>query len=208
MSLRRERLVDKIHVPPEEEENPMSFPLVLGIALALAMDAFAVSIGLGLSLRPATRRQTFRLAFHFGLFQLLMPILGWGAGERLIRSIQAYDHWVALALLAAVGGKMIVESLRKAERGNFESRDPTRGLSLIVLSVATSIDALAVGLSLAALGVSIVVPAVIIGIVASAMTVIGMRAGPVVGKVIGKRAELLGGLVLIGIGIKILADHM
>ncbi|MEW5900338.1 MAG: manganese efflux pump MntP family protein [Acidobacteriota bacterium] len=172
------------------------------------MDAFAVSLGLGLSLKPATGPQTFRLAFHFGLFQFLMPVLGWGAGERLIRSIERYDHWVALALLLAVGGKMIHESFRRGEESALKNADPTKGISLIVLSVATSLDALAVGLSLAALRVSIIFPALIIGIVAFAMTVAGMKVGPVLGKVIGKRAELLGGVILIGIGIRILINHL
>jgi putative Mn2+ efflux pump MntP len=182
--------------------------LILGLALALAMDVFAVSLGLGLSLKPATRRQTFRLAFHFGLFQFLMPVLGWAAGERLIRYIEKYDHWVAFALLFAVGGRMMFESFRP-EKGSPQDRpDPTQGASLVVLSLATSIDALAVGLSLAALRVPIIFPAVVIGIVASAVTVMGMKLGPVLGKVIGRRAELLGGAILILIGVKILADHL
>ena len=186
----------------------MSLLLVLGIALGLAMDAFAVSLGLGLSLKPATAGQTFRLAFHFGLFQFLMPILGWSAGETLIRHIEKYDHWVALALLLGVGGKMIVESLRPEKDLSGERTDPTRGMSLLVLSVATSLDALAVGLSLAALKVAIVFPYVVIGVVAFTVTVIGMKLGPALGKVIGRRAELLGGVVLITIGVKILAEHL
>jgi putative Mn2+ efflux pump MntP len=182
--------------------------LVLGIAFALAMDAFAVSLGLGLSLKPATGGQTFRLAFHFGLFQFLMPVVGWAAGETLIRHIEKYDHWVAFVLLLGVGGKMIYESFRP-EKGSGSGRsDPTRGASLLVLSVATSLDALAVGLSLAALRVDIVFPAVVIGIVAFAMTVAGMKIGPSLGKIIGRRAELLGGVILILIGIKILVDHL
>jgi len=186
----------------------VSVPLILGIALALAMDAFAVSLGLGLSLKPATSGQTFRLAFHFGLFQFLMPVLGWSAGETLIRHIEKYDHWVAFALLLAVGGKMMFESLRPEKESGLKRSDPTRGVSLLVLSVATSLDALAVGLSLAALRVAIVYPAVVIGIVAFAMTVLGMKIGPALGKVVGRRAELLGGVILILIGIKILADHL
>jgi putative Mn2+ efflux pump MntP len=182
--------------------------LVLGLALALAMDAFAVSLGLGLSLRPASGGQTLRLALSFGFFQFLMPVLGWAAGETLIRLIEKFDHWVAFALLIAVGGKMIFESL-KPEQGNESRRsDPTRGISLFVLSVATSLDSLAVGLSLAALRVAIVLPAVVIGVVAFSMTVLGMKLGPVVGRIIGRRAELLGGVVLILIGIKILVDHL
>lgn len=186
----------------------MTILLILGLALALAMDVFAVSLGLGLSLKPATSGQTFRLAFHFGLFQFLMPVLGWAVGESFIRHIEKYDHWVAFALLLGVGVKMIFESLRPQKESGSKSSDPTRGVSLVVLSVATSLDALAVGLSLAALHVDIVFPALVIGLVAFAMTVLGMKIGPALGKVIGRRAELLGGLILILIGIKILADHL
>ncbi|MGB7294797.1 MAG: manganese efflux pump MntP family protein [Candidatus Aminicenantales bacterium] len=186
----------------------MSLWLVLGIALALAMDAFAVSLGLGLSLRPATGGQTLRLAFSFGFFQFLMSVLGWAAGEKLIQHIARYDHWLAFGLLLAVGGKMIFESLRPGKDSPDRRNDPTRGLSLLVLSVATSLDALAVGLSLAALRVAILFPAVVIGVVAFIVTVLGMKIGPALRKVIGRRAELLGGMILILIGIKILADHL
>lgn len=186
----------------------MNILLVLGLALALAMDAFAVSLGLGLSLKPATGSQTFRLAFHFGFFQFLMPVLGWAAGETLLRYIQKYDHWVAFALLLGVGAKMIYGSFRMEKELGTERSDPTRGISLLVLSLATSLDALAVGLSLAALRVSIVFPAVVIGIVAFGLTVLGMKIGPALGKVIGRRAELLGGVILVLIGIKILTDHL
>jgi manganese efflux pump family protein len=186
----------------------MNIWIVLAVALALAMDAFAVSLGLGLSLRPATGGQTFRLAFHFGLFQFLMPIIGWAAGESFVKYIGAYDHWVAFGLLIAVGGKMIIESFRREEEVKIKKPDPTRGLSLLILAIATSLDALAVGLSLAALHVAIIFPAAVIGIVAFTMTVLGIKIGPLLGKVIGKRAELLGGIILILIGIKILADHL
>lgn len=186
----------------------MSFLLVLGIALALAMDAFAVSLGLGLSLKPATGVQTIRLASSFGLFQFLMLVLGGAAGERLIQHIARYDHWVAFVLLLGVGGKMIFESLKPEKNSRDRRNDPTRGLSLLVLSVATSLDSLAVGLSLAALRVAIIFPAVVIGVVTFIMTVLGMKIGPALGRVIGRRAELLGGLTLILIGIKILAEHL
>lgn len=186
----------------------MNFLLILAIALALAMDAFAVSIGLALNLKRATGGQAFRLAFHFGLFQFLMPVIGWAAGGSLIKYIEGYDHWAAFGLLLAVGGKMIFESFRREKEIEVKKSDPTRGISLFVLSVATSLDALAVGLSLAALHVAIILPAVVIGIVAFAMTVIGIKIGPLLGKVIGKKAELLGGVILLLIGIKILADHL
>ncbi len=186
----------------------MNFPIVLGLAFALAMDAFAVSLGLGLNLVRASAVQTLRLALFFGVFQFLMPVIGWGAGTTVIGLIERFDHWVAFALLLGVGGKMIVESFRGAGTVKVRKSDPTRGFSLLVLSVATSLDSLAVGLSLAALRVAIVYPAAVIGVVAFLMTVIGMKLGPLVGRVVGKRAELAGGLILILIGIKILADHL
>jgi putative Mn2+ efflux pump MntP len=186
----------------------VNFLIVLGLALALAMDAFAVSLGLGVSLIQASTVQTFRLALFFGLFQFLMPVIGWGAGTTIIGLIDRFDHWVAFALLLFVGGKMIVESFRRGEDFKIKKSDPTKGLSLFVLSIATSLDALAVGLSLAALHAAIIYPAVIIGVVAFLTTVIGMKLGPVLGRIVGKRAELAGGLILILIGIKILADHL
>jgi len=186
----------------------VSFLIILGIALALAMDAFAVSLGLGMSLKPATGEQTFRLAFHFGLFQFLMPVIGWAAGEGLIKYIRAYDHWVAFGLLFVVGAKMVFESFKRDQAQRIKKPDPTKGFSLFILSVATSLDALAVGLSLAALRVDIIYPAVVIGLVAFVITVAGMKIGPLFGKVIGKRAELLGGIILIIIGVKILIDHL
>jgi putative Mn2+ efflux pump MntP len=186
----------------------MSFPIVLGIAFALAMDAFAVSLGIGLAQHPVTGRQTLRLASTFGLFQTVMCTAGWGAGETIVKYISRFDHWLAFILLLIVGGRMIYESFEREKAEESERRDPTSGGSLLVLGVATSLDSLAVGLSLAALQTSILYPAAVIGVVAFVMTVIGMKLGPALGKVIGRRAELLGGLVLIGIGVKILVDHL
>lgn len=186
----------------------MSFAVILGMALALAMDAFAVSVGLGLSLNPATAGQTFRPTASFGLFQFIMPILGWAAGERIIGYIEHFDHWVAFALLIGVAGHMIFGSFRSEKEDGRQKRDPTTGLPLLVLSMATSLDALAVGLSLAALHVAIVFPAAVIGIVAFGLTVAGIKLGPLLGRVVGKRAELAGGAVLILIGVKILIDHL
>jgi putative Mn2+ efflux pump MntP len=179
---------------------------LLGIAVALAMDAFAVALGAGLSLERMTGRHLFRLGFHFGLFQALMPVLGWFAGLTVQRWIAAYDPWVAFALLAFVGGKMIREALR--EHGEDHVRtDPTRGMNLVLLSLATSIDALAVGLSLAMLKVEIWVPALVIGLVAGVLTVVGMFLGRRIGAAWGQRVEILGGVVLIAIGVKILLDQ-
>lgn len=186
----------------------MSFFLILAIALGLAMDAFAVSLGIGLSMGRMTGRQTLRLSFHFGLFQFMMPVAGWFAGKNIMAFIAPYDHWLAFALLSAIGGKMIYGSFagRKGSKG--WGKDPTKGISLFMLSVATSLDALAVGLSLAALRVAIVYPALIIGIVAFFLTVIGIKMSPWLGHIFGRRAEFLGGVILVFIGVKILIDHL
>ena len=155
----------------------MSWLNVIGIAFGLAMDAFAVSIAAGTSIRRLTGRHVFRLGFHFGLFQFMMPILGWLAGRTVAAHIQAYDHWAAMALLGILGGKMLYEALRGDKGDDAETRDPTRGWMLVTLSVATSLDALAVGLSMAFLHVSIWLPSIVIGIVAGALTTFGITFG-------------------------------
>ena len=184
----------------------MDYLTLFGIAVALAMDAFAVALGTGMNLATLTGRHLFRLGFHFGLFQALMPILGWLAGQTVQRQIAAWDHWIAFGLLAFVGGHMLKEAFAGSEEAAAAS-DPTRGMSLVLLSVATSIDALAVGFSLSVLGVSIWTPAVVIGLVAGALTVAGMLLGRRAGDRWGPRVEIVGGLILIGIGLKILAEH-
>jgi len=180
---------------------------LIGVAVGLAMDAFAVSIGAGLTLKTVDARQTLRLAWHFGLFQALMPIIGWLAGLSVERWIAPVDHWIAFGLLAVIGGKMIHEALKDDDE---ETRrgDPTKGWSLVLLSVATSIDALAVGLSLALLDVSIWWPAVVIGLVAGAFTTVGMQLGKRFGALLGRRMESVGGIVLIAIGVKIVVEHL
>jgi putative Mn2+ efflux pump MntP len=185
----------------------MDFLTLFGIALALAMDAFAVALATGMNLAALTGRHLFRLGFHFGLFQALMPIIGWLAGRTVQQYIAAWDHWIAFGLLAFVGGHMLWEARSEAHEEK-RTNDPTRGLSLIMLSVATSIDALAVGFSLSVLGVSIWTPALVIGLVAGVLTVIGMLLGRRAGDQWGPRVEIAGGLVLIGIGVKILVEHM
>jgi putative Mn2+ efflux pump MntP len=124
----------------------MGWISLLALACALAMDAFAVAIVTGLTLSPITRRHVFRLAFHFGLFQALMPTLGWLAGAAFHRYISSFDHWIAFGLLSLVGGKMLWEALGGHQGERAEPNDPTSGWLLVALSVATSIDALAVGL--------------------------------------------------------------
>jgi len=187
----------------------MSVWTVLALALALSMDALAVAVAVGVSLKRVSRRQTFRLAFHFGLFQTLMPVLGWAAGLTLVRSMAAFDHWVAFALLGFVGGKMVKEALFP-DGGRDGTADPTRGTTLLLLSVATSLDALAVGLSLSLLQVSVWWPALAIGLVCAAITAAGLHAGGLAARLprFQRWAELAGGLVLIAIGAKILWDHL
>ena len=184
----------------------MGVLVVVGIGVGLAMDAFAVAVAVSVALGRATSRQTFRLAFHFGLFQCLMPILGWLAGRTVERWIVAWDHWVAFALLAFVGGKAIWTALcGKAD----ESRDdPTRGVSLVVLSLATSVDALVVGLTFAVLGVEILYPCVVIGVVTGAITALGMQIGSRLGARFGRAVEVGGGVVLLAIGARILLQHL
>ncbi|GFO63752.1 manganese efflux pump MntP family protein [Geomonas paludis] len=183
----------------------MDWISIFGIALALAMDAFAVALATGAVLNPVTGRHLFRLGFHFGLFQALMPIAGWLLGLTVQKWITAYDHWIAFGLLAYVGGRMIVEAFEEDE--DTAPSDPTKGLTMVMLSVATSIDAFAVGLSLAMLGVSVWVPSVVIGLVAGVLTVTGMLLGRRLGDNWGKRVEVCGGVVLCLIGLKILLEH-
>ncbi|MGD0655777.1 MAG: manganese efflux pump MntP family protein [Thermoguttaceae bacterium] len=178
---------------------------LLGISLGLAMDAFAVSIAAGLGLARVTPRHTFRVAFHFGLFQFLMPIIGWSAGRQLNIYIHQYDHWVALVLLSLVGCKMLWEA--GSQRESNSGADPTRGLMLLTLSLATSIDALAVGVSMALLGVSIWLPSVVIGLITAAMSAVGITFGGRIGARWQRWAETAGGVVLILIGLDIFISH-
>ncbi|NCP16639.1 manganese efflux pump [bacterium] len=184
----------------------MSFLEVLLIALSMAMDAFAVCLGVGTLRQTTGARSTFRLSFHFGLFQFLMPIVGWFAGVTVVRFIAAYDHWVAFALLAFVGARMIRSGFGSSSESH--KNDPTRGWSLILLSIAVSIDALAIGLSLAIIGVTIWYPAVVIGVVTGLVSWLGLRLGNVLGERFGKRMEIIGGAILILIWVRIVLAHL
>jgi len=184
----------------------MSFLSILIIAIGLGMDAFSVAIGVGASVRAVSWGAVFRLSSCFGLFQFLMPVAGWFAGVSVANIIAGYDHWIAFGLLTLVGGKMIIESF--TGEAKVHTTDPTKGLTVIILSVATSIDALAVGFSFAFLQVPVFYPSIVIGIVAFIMTMCGMFFGEKLGEIFGKRVAVLGGLLLIGIGVKILMEHM
>lgn len=186
----------------------MSWLNILGVALALAMDAFAVAVAAGLSIPRLTGRHVFRLAWHFGLFQALMPVLGWAAGRTVAESVAAWDHWVAFGLLSLLGGKMLFEAVTHKEERAFARADPTRGWSLVLLSLATSLDALAAGLSMAMLNVSVWLPSVVIGLVAGGLTLAGIRFGNRIGRRFEHWAEGLGGAVLIAIGLRVLLGHL
>jgi len=176
------------------------------IGVGLAMDAFTVSLGIGTGGQANDRRSKFRLAFHFGFFQMAMTVVGWFAGSSIAGYIQAFDHWVAMGLLAYVGGNMIRSGLNP-EMESYVS-NPSKGRLLVILSVATSIDAMAVGLSMAMLDAPWVVPAIIIGVVTWGLSSVGLLAGDRLGQRFGKRMEILGGLILIGIGLRVLVTHM
>lgn len=186
----------------------MDTATLLGIAFALAMDAFAVSVAAGVSLGKVSARHTFRLAWHFGFFQFAMPVIGWGGGLAVRSLIETYDHWAAFLLLFFVGGNMIREAVQHKEIEPKKS-DPTKGMTLVMLSIATSIDALAVGLSFSMLNILIWGPALVIGIIAALCTGAGLHIGRKVGasSPLGSCADMLGGLVLLAIGIKILFEH-
>ncbi|OHD67931.1 MAG: hypothetical protein A2W19_06700 [Spirochaetes bacterium RBG_16_49_21] len=178
------------------------------IAVALAMDAFSVCISCGMIIPDPGFRHYFRLAFHFGLFQFMMPVIGYFGGIYLGSYIESYDHWIAFGILVFIGLKMIREAgARKKDEQNACPNDPTRGWSLLLFAVATSIDALAVGLSLGILNRPILLPSAVIGVVCASFSIIGIAIGNRVGSLAGKRAEAVGGVMLIAIGIKIVVEH-
>lgn len=184
----------------------MGLAEIIFIAVGLAMDAFAVSLGAGTTRHARGYRASIRMSFHFGLFQALMPIIGWFAGTTIAPFIAAFDHWVAFALLAFVGIRMIRSGLNP--EAEIHTSDPTRGFTLVLLSVATSIDAFAVGLSLAMLGVTIWYPVVVIGVVTASLSLLGCRLGSKLGLRFGKVMEIIGGGVLILIGLRVVISHL
>ena len=180
----------------------MHDPIALfGIALSLAMDALAVSVTIGIFLGEASRRQAFRVYFHFGLFQALFPVLGWWLGNTVSEQFLGYNQYIAFGLLLFVGGHMIVEGI--GDHGEV-TRDPTRGLTMVMLATSVSIDAFAVGVSFSLLGMTIITPALIIGLVTALLSYLGVHFGTRLGSRFGTRVSIAGGIVLILIGLKIL----
>jgi len=188
----------------------MPFLTLFAIAVALAMDALAVSLSTGVCLRQVRPAQMLRMATAFGLFQALMPVAGWLLGLTFRVYIESVDHWMAFGLLALVGGKMIWEGVSGGEDdATCAPKDNTQGLRLLVLAVATSIDALAVGLSFAVLNEPIWLASLVIGAVCFVITALGVKLGCLAGRiaVISRYAEVLGGSVLVFIGFSILFEH-
>ncbi len=180
---------------------------ILLLAVALAMDAVAVSLARGMALRRPTWGQTFLLAGAFGLFQALMPVLGWLLSSLFADAVRSLAPWIAFGLLAAIGGKMIWESFHDDD----DDDGPATGvplLQVLTLAVATSIDAFAVGVTFAVLDVALAPAVVLIGVVTLALSLVAVRIGARVGERLGSRAELVGGVVLVLIGLRILLDHL
>ena len=176
------------------------------ISIGLAMDALAVSLGIGTAGQIASLRGKLRLAAHFGIFQSGMTILGWLAGATIVKYVQAFDHWIALALLTYVGLNLIRAGFDKD--GEAFEQDPSTGKVLVMLSFATSIDAFAVGLGIAFINVPIIVSVLMIGLTALLLSALGLFAGTRLGEAFGKRMEIIGGLILLGIGIQIVLTHL
>jgi manganese efflux pump family protein len=179
---------------------------VVLIAVGLSMDAFAVSITSGCTIRCLKIKHAFRIALFFGLFQALMPLVGWLAGMGLKNYLEAFDHWIAFVLLAFIGGKMIYEAvwIKEVEK----KCDPLNLTILLGLAIATSIDALAVGVTFAFIKIPIITPALIIGLITFCISLGGVYLGNKIGNRLGSKMEVIGGLILIGIGLKILLQHL
>lgn len=181
---------------------------LLLIAVGLAMDAFAVSIAKGLTMKRVKMREAALVGFWFGFFQFLMPLIGAFLGSRFLRQIEAVDHWIAFGILAVVGGNMIREALAEDKEDRQDAEADLRFRTMLLLAVATSIDALAVGITFGLLHVRIVPASVTIGCVTFVISFGGVYAGRLLGEKVKKGAAIAGGAVLIGIGIKILLEHL
>ncbi len=178
------------------------------IGVGLSMDAFAVSIGKGLSTGKATLRGALSVGLWFGGFQALMPLVGYLAGSTFAAYVESFDHWIAFILLAFIGGNMIREALGPEEHGEEAAKDPFGFRTMLLLAIATSIDALATGVTFSFLDTNIWIAILTIGLTTFCFSVTGLLVGNLVGSRFHKWAEMFGGAVLIGIGLKILVEHL
>lgn len=185
----------------------MDIYTILFIGWGLAMDAFSVSVTDGIVLKKPRFFQAGKISFFFGAFQFLMPCIGFLLGSAFAKYITAFDHWVAFALLAFIGGKMIWEAFHENNECN-TVKNPLDTYTLFILAIATSIDALAVGVTFATMAVSVLFASAIIGIMTFFICLFGVYLGSWCGNLLGNKAEITGGLVLIAIGAKILIEHL
>jgi putative Mn2+ efflux pump MntP len=192
----------------ELDTTRMSFAAILLLAVGLAMDCMAVSAARGLATAQIRPRHVFLVATFFGSFQVLMPLLGWTAGLRMGPTLAAWDHWLAFLLLGGIGGKMLWEA--RSER--LEAAPPGNDLYgfavLFLLALATSIDALAVGVTLPVLNAPFLLSLATMGITAAVLSAVGLFAGRRFGAALGRRLDVVGGLALVGLGLKILVEHL
>jgi putative Mn2+ efflux pump MntP len=183
----------------------MDLLTIILIAIGLAMDTFAVSIAKGMAISRQRQKFALLLGGFFGGFQMLMPAIGWLVGLSFKDIIMGVDHWIAFSLLAFIGAKMIYDSTRKDSDKKDES---LRLHSILILAIATSIDALMVGLSFAFLNTSILEPILVIGLITFILSIIGFFFGCGLGRVFGNKIKIVGGLILIVIGLRILLEHI
>ena len=186
--------------------RPMSSIELLIIAVGLAMDAFAVSVCKGLSVRKVKGAQVLTAGVWFGGFQALMPIVGWLLGVSFASAVESVDHWIAFVLLAVIGGNMVRESFSKEDECEHDTNFSVR--AMLPMAIATSIDAMAVGVSFAFLGVNVWQAATVIGVVTFALSAVGVGLGSKLGCRFKNRAELVGGVILVLMGAKILVEHL
>lgn len=184
----------------------MDFVSIILIALGLAMDAFAVSIASGVTIKNIKAKHALKIGLFFGAFQAIMPVIGWLAGLSLKNFISSFDHWVVFGILCFIGAKMIYESTKLKEEK--QDNDPLNGFVLLILAIATSIDALAVGISFAFLKIAIFTPVLVIGGITFILSFCGVYIGDRLGHFFESKIEVLGGIILIGIGTKILLEHI
>ena len=186
----------------------MTFLATLILAFGMSMDAFAAALGKGASLNRPNFKEALRTGLIFGVIEMLTPLIGWAIGLAASRYVMAWDHWVAFGLLTLLGGRMMMEGFRQTADGPCEAPQSHGFMVLALTAVATSLDALAVGVGLAFLQVNILLTAVTIGAATTIMATTGVLVGRFIGPVMGKWAEVLGGVVLISIGCTILSEHM